>query len=120
MTNRKNLSIIVLVTIAVCMGAVEVILNGRGEAVSDATNTLWAIFFLLITIFWALADAEERHFEQPFEFGFLMCIFWPVVFPYYLVATRGIEGMILFFGFVSVWAGPWLAGLIGYVYVYGG
>ena len=93
-------------------------MNRQGEVVSDATQTLWAFIFIVLSIMWAIEDSKATHFEKPFDFDFLMYIFWPIAFPYYLVSTRGIEGVTQFLGFLLIWCGPWLAGLIAYVYVY--
>ena len=100
------------------MGFVEVILNLGGEVVSDSTRSLWAVIFLVMTIIWAMADADTNDFEKPFDFDFIMYVFWPVMLPYYLFSTRGIEGIVLFLGFVCIWLGPWLAGLVAHIYVY--
>ncbi|MEH6542493.1 MAG: hypothetical protein V7721_01000 [Porticoccaceae bacterium] len=116
--NKKSLSISALIFLALGMGAVEVIMNSRGEVVSDSTQSLWGILFVIVTIVWAMADSETNEFDKPFDFGFLMYIFWPIALPYYLISTRGIEGIVLFFGFISIWLGPWLAGLVAYTYVY--
>ena len=116
--NKKNLIILALILFAIGIGTVEVLLNSKGEVVSDATQSLWGIIFIVLNIMWAIADTESNDFEKPFDFGFLMYIFWPIAFPYYLFATRGIEGIVLFIGFVSIWLGPWLAGIVAYTYVY--
>lgn len=116
--NKKNILISALIFLAIGMGVVEVMLNSRGEVVSDSTQTLWGVISLILSIMWATADASTNEFEKPFDFGFLMYIFWPVALPYYLVATRGIEGIVLFVGLISIWLGPWLAGLVAYTYVY--
>lgn len=116
--NKKNLSISTLILLAISMAAVEVFLNSSGEVVSDSTQSLWGLVFLIVTIVWAMADSDINEFEKPFDFGFLMYIFWPVYLPYYLISTRGIEGIVLFFGFMGIWLGPWLAGLVAYTYVY--
>ena len=116
--DKKNLSISALMFLAIGMAAVEVVLNSNGEVVSDSTQSLWGFIFLILTIVWAIADSDTNEFEKPFDFGFLMYIFWPVALPYYLISTRGIEGVVLLIGFMGVWLGPWLAGLVAYTYVY--
>lgn len=114
--NKKNIAVYLLLLLAVGMGTAEVLLNSYGELVSDATQSLWSLVFVIITIIWVIADADTNNFEKPFDFGFLIYIFWPVALPYYLVSTRGVEGIVLFLGFVGIWIGPWLAGLIAYTY----
>ena len=108
--------IITLITLAICMSVLEVLLNLKGKEVSGSTQFLWSFVFMILSILWAQKDAENRDVYKPFDFGFLFYIFWPVAFPWYLVHTRGIEGILLFLGFISLWLGSWFAGLVAYIY----
>ena len=116
--HRKHLAFITLFLSAMGIGITEVLLNSQGEVVSDTTQTLWGLIFLILTITWTLADSKTNNIDRPFDNGFLLYIFWPIAFPYYLYITRGIEGIVLYLGFMSLWLGPWLAGLVAYTYVY--
>lgn len=116
--NQKNLAVYILLLLSIGMGTVEVLFNSNGKLVSSSTQTLWSLVFSVITIVWVMADAKTNIFNKPFDFGFLMYIFWPIAFPYYLVSTRGVEGIVLFIGFVGILLGPWLAGLVAYNYFY--
>lgn len=118
MKNHKHLVLITLFLSAIGIGITEVLLNSKGDLVSNSTQTLWALIFFILTIAWTMADAKTNDFEKPFDYGFFLYIFWPIAFPYYLYATRGIDGLVLFIGFISLWIGPWLAGLVAYTYVY--
>lgn len=116
--SKKNFSITSLLLLSFGMAVVEVMLNSQGEVVSDETQSLWGFIFLVITIIWVIADSETNDFKKPFDFGFLIYLFWPVALPYYLITTRGFEGFVFFLGLMSIWLGPWLAGLVAYTYVY--
>jgi len=116
MKRNKNLYIYALVVLSICLGIIEVLLNLQGKEVSESTQSIWGVVFFLLSILWAYYDADRSDFEKPFDFGFLVYVFWPVAFPWYLVKTRGAEGMLLFIGFISIWLGPWVAGLVAYVY----
>lgn len=118
MMNKKNLITVTFILLAICVGTVEVILNSQGEVTSDVTQTAWGAISLFLTIVWAMADSETNDFDKPFDFGFLMYMFWPIALPYYLYSTRGLDGIVLYIGFMGVWVGPWLAGLVAYTYVY--
>lgn len=118
MVKKKHLTLITLIFLSICMGFVEVLLNARGDVVSDSTQTLWGGIFLILTIIWATADAEKSNFYKPHDFGFLMYIFWPIAMPYYLISTRGLEGVVVYVGFWGICLGPWLAGLVAYTYFY--
>ncbi len=98
------------------MGLLEIWANLRGEVVSAGTQSLWGIVYVVLSIMWSYADSKQRQFHKPYEFGFVAYVLWPVVFPWYLVTTRGVEGVVLFLGFLALWLIPWLAGLVAYVY----
>lgn len=98
------------------VGVLEVFLIIKGKEISASTEAIWGAIFLFLTIYWAYYDAERDDFEKPFDFGFFIYVFWYVAFPWYLIKTRGIEGVLLLIGFLTIWLAPWLAGLITYVY----
>lgn len=116
MNQTQKRVILVLIILSIGMGVLEVVLNLDDDAVSDTTQSLWSFIFIVLSIMWAYADARQRNFHKPFDFGFIAYVLWPIVFPWYLVTTRGIKGIVLFFGFLMCWFGPWLAGVIAYTY----
>lgn len=113
---HQNLMIYILLLLFLCMSALEIIVNLQGETVSDTTQSIWGFVFIILSILWAYADSKQKSFHKPYEFGFLAYALWPIVFPWYLIATRGIEGFVLFLGFLLLWLGPWLLGCIVYIY----
>ena len=98
------------------MGVLEVAANLKGEILSESTQRLWSIVFVILSIIWAYNDSTTKKFHKPFDFSFIAYILWPVVFPWYLISTRGIEGVVIFLGFLLLWSGPWFAGLVVYAY----
>ena len=116
--NKKSLTLGGLLLMGLATTVVEVLLNSKGEVVSDSTQAVWGLASIILSIIWAIADSESYDFDKPFDFGFLMYVFWPIAMPYYLYKTRGADGFVLFIGFVGVWLGPWLAGLVAYTYIY--
>ena len=116
MKKNKDLYIYPLIALSICMGIIEVLMNLQGKEVSESTQLVWGIVFVMLSILWAYYDADRIDFEKPLDFGFLVYVFWPVAFPWYLVKTRGVDGVLVFFGFILIWLGPWLAGLVAYVY----
>lgn len=115
----KNPALIILIlTLSVLVSCVEFYLNSRGEFLTETTQTTWGLVFGLLTIWWAWNDAKERGMHKPFDFGFLMYVFWPVAFPYYLLSSRKVEGIIWLAGFAALWSAPFFAGLVAYIYVY--
>ncbi|MEX1033893.1 MAG: hypothetical protein WDZ30_11080 [Cellvibrionaceae bacterium] len=111
----KNI-IIALVLISFLLSIVEIYLNLQEEVVSDTTTVLWALAFAFLVAIWATKDPKKSEFDTPFEFGFIMYLFWPLMLPYYLVKTRGLEGLVLFIGFVAIYLIPYFSGLVAYVY----
>jgi len=116
MPKTTNLTIIALLILSTSLAIVEVLLNLREEETSPSTQAAWGAIFFFLTIFWAYYDAEREDFEKPFDFGFFIYVFWYIAFPWYLVKTRGVEGVLLFVGFVAIWLAPWLSGLVAYAY----
>lgn len=113
---RKSWYLVLLLLLSMGMASVETLSALKGFETESSTQLLWSITFLVLTIFWVMEDLKVNDFEKPFEFGFLLYILWPITFPWYLISTRGIDGIIFFVGFVSIYLGPWLSGLLAYVY----
>ena len=116
MKNNTNLYIYLLCFVSFCLGVLEVAVNLLGKEVSASTNSVWGVVFFITTILWAYYDADKSDFVKPFDFGLFIYVFWPVAFPWYLIKTRGIDGALMYIGFIVLWIGPWLAGLVTYVY----
>ncbi len=114
---NKNLYIYALIGLAVGMGTVEVIASLQEQAVSDSTQIMWGLASVIMSVLWLNHDATNREgFEKPYDFGFLVYFFLFIAFPWYLYKTRGAEGLLVFLGFLAIWFGPWLSGLVAYVY----
>ncbi len=116
MINSKNRYLFVLILLSFGMAIDEFVVNSRGEFVSTLTNLMWLAVFFVLSILWAVKDAQVRHFDKPFDFDFLMYVLWPIAFPYYLIKTRGLEGAVLFIGFLALYLGPWMVGTCVYLY----
>ncbi len=114
--NKSHYTIITLLILSLFLSKVEILLNIQEKELSSSTQAAWDVIFFISTIFWAYNDAGRKDFERPFDFGLFIYVFWPIVFPWYLIKTRGIEGILLFLGFIALWLCPWLSGLVAYVY----
>lgn len=104
----RRLTLYALIGLSLAMCALALAAAVRHSAVSEATELAWSFVFVMLTILWAHCDARLRHFHEPFEFGFLAYLLWPLVFPWYLVSTHGARGLPIFLGFVLLWLLPWL------------
>lgn len=114
--NKSKYIFLALLLLAFVMFAAEVFLNLREEFVSDRVQTIWILAFGLLTTLWARYDSKGENIDKPFQFSYLIYFFWPVAFPWYLLKTRGHEGILVFFGFVALGIGPWLSGVVAYFY----
>lgn len=115
----KNASIyIILSLLFLCLGVsiVEVSLNLKGKELSDSAATVWAIVFIVLVAMWVQDDSRGKDFDKPFDFGLFLYLFLPFLLPYYLIKTRGFEGVVTFFGFAAIYWLPFFSGLIAYVY----
>jgi len=109
--------LVLLFVLTLGMTFVEVLSVLKGYEVQNSTVFLWKSSFLILTILWVKEDLKTNDFKQPFEFGFLLYILWPITFPWYLISTRKVKGSFLFLGFVLIFFFPWLSALITYVYI---
>lgn len=112
----KNIILHSMFVLTFLFGFVEVLAVLKGSEVSSSTYSLWSIVFILLTVCWVDQDSRFGDFDRPFELGFLILVFWPVTLPWYLLSTRGSEGVLTILGLVTLYVGPWVAGLVTYVY----
>ena len=115
---KKYSYIVVLVALSIGMTIDQYLMNSKGYSVSALTDTLWMFVFMVLTVLWAVNDSKLNKFDAPFDFDFLMYILWPVAFPYYLVKTRRIMGIVIFIGFVALYLVPEIVGVFTYMTVY--
>ena len=116
MKQRNDLYLYTLLVLAFGMTLVEIVVNLAGEVVSVYTQSLYGGVSLLLSILWAYNDAKRAGIHRPIDFGFFIYFFWPIALPWYLIRTRGLEGALVFSGFILLFFGPWLAGLVAYEY----
>ena len=114
--NNKTLYVSAIAVPSAGYSVLEVFLVRRGTSSSDSTSLLWSIVFAVIVALWTQGDVKERKLVPPYEYSFFVFLFWPVVLPYHLVKTRGMEGLVLFTGFVGLWWLPAISAIYTYVY----
>jgi hypothetical protein len=88
----------------------------KGGAVSDRTGLLWVLAFALLVALWAKNDKELRNEQKPFEYSFFVFLFWPFVLPYHLIRSRGVEGLLMFIGFLAMHELPYYIATLAWVY----
>ncbi len=118
MKRIPTLIILTLLLIAAGMSYVEFHLNLSGEELSGRTWTLWTFLYVVLVGTWVLHDKRSGDFDKPYDFGFFLYLFLPFILFYYLISTRGHEGVVTYIGFFAIYWLPEFAGLISYAYFY--
>lgn len=96
MERKKKILAGFLILGSILVGSYELFLYTSGLANPGAVSLTWKIIFIVLLIIWLDLDSRPRpDIYRPFEFGFLILVFWPVYLPYYLVKTRKIKTMII-------------------------
>lgn len=117
MNRLHTIIVFALFFLSLVYSCAQVVLNMQEEVVSDSTDVLWTFIFAILIAVWAKKEPKQKEFDAPFDFGSFLYFAWPVVLPYYLVKTRGSEGLVVFLGFVGLYLMPFLSGLVAYVYL---
>jgi hypothetical protein len=61
------------------------------------------IFYLICLVLWIEIDSKSHpNIARPFDYGFLLYVFWLPYLPYYLWRTRGALGLLMSLGFLSL------------------
>ena len=87
--------LLVLIALSVVVGGYEAIDFYHGHLAGADLQRIWAIVFVLLLASWIQLDAKKHdNVARPFDFGFLVLVFWPFYLPYYLVRTRRALGIV--------------------------
>lgn len=85
---------------------------GYDPSIEAETLMEWSL--TLMFVWWVLEDGKKQKYHRPYEFGAFIFFAWPVVLPVYLVATRGLRGILIFPGFILLFYIPWITGWSAY------
>jgi polyferredoxin len=86
-------------------------LGQQSEAPAAYTLLHWAAQLWIIG-WWLRTDSRKRGVVWVYDLGFFLFIAWPLVMPYYLVKTRGAKGLLVILGFIGVYVGATIVGII--------
>ena len=75
---------------------------------------LYPLGFLWVIGWWLLRDSRERGVQWVYDVGLFLYIAWPFIIPYYLLKTRGVNGLFVILIFVGVYIGAALVGVLLY------
>jgi hypothetical protein len=110
---RSKTVLFVYVLLSLVVGVYEAVAFGHGRQTSLQFEFTWSVVALLLVISWLELDCREhKEIYRPFEFGFLLLVFWVFYLPYYLFRTRGAYAVLWLGGFIGLsflgWALEWL------------
>jgi|ERR1043166_1236464 hypothetical protein len=77
-----------------------------GFTLIHSATQLWIIGW------WLRSDSRERKVVWVYDLGLFLLLAWPFLMPYYLVKTRRARGLLVILGFIGVYIGAALAGII--------
>ena len=98
-----------LVASLICVSAMSALVDGlffwRGIYARPVTPAVADILLALLLIMWVAVDQRDHpQVERPFDYGFLLWVFWLPYLPYYLWRTRRFAGLWMFAGFLGLFS----------------
>jgi hypothetical protein len=70
------------------------------------------IALLWIVGWWLRVDSRKRGVAWVHDMGLFLMMAWPFIMPYYLVKSRGAWGLLNILGFVGVYLGAAIIGIL--------
>lgn len=112
MVRTTHLILATLVGLSVVVGIYEVVLYLNEYELSAALQFIWTIVFIILVVLWVNEDSKSyQGVYRPFDFGYLVFLFYFLYVPYYLFKTRGALGLayltVLFILFKIGWLLSW-------------
>jgi hypothetical protein len=84
----------------------------------EGITLIYAVGLLRATGWWLRTDSRRRGVLSVYDLGFFLYLAWPIVMPYYLLKTRGWNGLLVMLGFVGAYIGALLLGIVFSVFVF--
>ena len=97
---------LLLTFVAVCILAAtrEAVLYWFDVEPTGSVLSIWAFVPPILLALWIEADSRDYpRIYRPFEYGYLVFLFWIPYAPYYLWRTRGVAGLFLLGGLVTLY-----------------
>ncbi|WP_146745349.1 hypothetical protein [Dyella jiangningensis] len=99
MALSSRLVLAALVGLSIVVGCYQAVLFGLGYSVGAPFQAIYSLVFVLLLIVWIDLDCRGREdIYRPFEFDFLIFVFWLPYLPYYLLRTRRARGLLWLLG----------------------
>jgi hypothetical protein len=75
---------------------------------------MYVLGFFWVIGWWLLKDSRERGVKWAYDMGLFLYIAWPFIMVYYLLKTRGAQGVFVILSFLGVYAGALMLGMMLY------
>lgn len=112
---KKNFLLAVLVVISLLGAVYEGVLYWHSVEPADNLVLLWQLFFIMLLVLWVDADSKDQpSIYRPYEYGYLVFLFWLPYLPFYLWRTRRAIGIAMLGGFL----GLYFLGYLGKLLIY--
>ena len=102
---NKTFLLTALITLSL-MGAIyEGAVFWHGIQLTDGLVFIWQMVCVVLLVLWVDADSKDYpKIYRPYEYGYLILLFWLPYLPFYLWRTRGIRGIVGFAGFLGLFS----------------
>lgn len=77
----------------------------------------YTLGFLWIIGWWLRTDSSKTGVRWVYDMGLFLYVAWPFVLPYYLIKSRGAKGLLVILGFVGVYIGATVIGMMLYLFL---
>ena len=115
MERTKSFLVVGLVLLAVISAIYAGIMYWEGYESSERLFTVWETLFVLFLVWWVELDSRERaEIYRPYEYGFLVLIYWGLYVPYYFIQTRKLKGVLVIIALVLLFEASYIVPYIIY------
>lgn len=114
--NIQKIVIIGLMSISILYSAVETVAALEGQITSAHLHFSWSVAYALFIALWAANDEKIEDLYTSYEYLYVALLLWPIFLPYYLIKTRGMDGVLMFAGILGIYLLPFLCRLVAGAY----
>jgi hypothetical protein len=106
---RNSIYLFGLGALSILAATYQGIASWYGLEGSERLMGLWGALFVLVLVLWIDADSRTQpRITRPFEYGWLVLLYWIPYTPYYFWRTRGSMGLLMFAGVVCLFLSGWI------------
>jgi hypothetical protein len=100
---KKSFLLWTLVIVSLLGAIYEGVLYWYSAEPAENLLSLWQLFFIVLLVLWVDADSKDHpEIYRPYEYGYLVFLFWLPYLPFYLWRTRRAFGVVMFGGFLAL------------------